>query len=193
MGDSMTANDRVKKLAALATGIGIGPFSLRLLVAIGFPATGQTHDSLLHIFERAPSMFDVVEHFRRDAKNCRLLEQTEAFLDPRVPRCPSLLPAFIGFRTHPALASTEIACRPLHWTASVIAASYAETHLRALAIRANNRQHRVPPFCARFPVGAGRCLIAALHRAPTFRAATRSPKTSRVAPDPNAGVRNLHA
>ena len=44
---SMMANDRVKKLAALATGIGIGPLSLRLLVAIGFPATGQTHDSVV--------------------------------------------------------------------------------------------------------------------------------------------------
>jgi hypothetical protein len=47
MKDSMMANDTVKKLAALATGIGIGPLSLRLLVAIGFPATGQTHDSVV--------------------------------------------------------------------------------------------------------------------------------------------------
>ncbi len=47
MRDSMMANDPVKKLATLATGIGIGPLSLRLLVAIGFPATGQTHDSVV--------------------------------------------------------------------------------------------------------------------------------------------------
>ena len=47
MRDSMMANDRVKKLAALATAIGIGPLSLRPLVAIGFPATSQTHDSVV--------------------------------------------------------------------------------------------------------------------------------------------------
>jgi hypothetical protein len=47
MRDSTMANDRVKKLAAPATGIGIGPLSLKLLVAIGFMGNGQAHDSVV--------------------------------------------------------------------------------------------------------------------------------------------------
>ncbi len=56
-----------------------------------------------------------------------------------------------------------------------IAASYTETRLRTLAIRANNRRHGVPPFCARFPAGAGRLLLRS-HHAPFFGSNPFTPK-----------------
>ena len=46
MRNSMIANVTVKKQAALATGIGIGPLSLRLFV-LGIPIAGSAHDSVL--------------------------------------------------------------------------------------------------------------------------------------------------
>jgi hypothetical protein len=45
MRNSMIANDTVKRLAAVADGLGIGPLSLRLFTAIGFPAVSPGHDS----------------------------------------------------------------------------------------------------------------------------------------------------
>ncbi len=45
MRNSMIANDTVKKLAALATGVGIGPLSLRLFAVVGFPTAGPAYDS----------------------------------------------------------------------------------------------------------------------------------------------------
>lgn len=47
MRGSMIANQTLKKLAALATGVGIGPLSLRLVVAIGLSNVGQTQDSVV--------------------------------------------------------------------------------------------------------------------------------------------------
>ena len=44
--NSMIANDTVKRLAALAAGVGIGPLSLRLFTAIGLPAVSPGHDSV---------------------------------------------------------------------------------------------------------------------------------------------------
>ena len=44
--NSMIANDTVKRLAALAAGVGIGPLSLRLFTVIGFPAVSPGHDSV---------------------------------------------------------------------------------------------------------------------------------------------------
>jgi len=46
MRNSMIENDTVKRLAALAAGVGIGPLSLRLFTAIGFPAVSAGHDSV---------------------------------------------------------------------------------------------------------------------------------------------------
>ena len=46
MRNSKIANETVKRLAALAAGIGIGPLSLRLFTAIGFPASGPAYDSV---------------------------------------------------------------------------------------------------------------------------------------------------
>jgi hypothetical protein len=46
MRNSMIANETVKRLAALAAGIGIGPLSLRLLTVVGFPAAGPAYDSV---------------------------------------------------------------------------------------------------------------------------------------------------
>jgi hypothetical protein len=46
MRNSMIANETVKRLAALAAGIGIGPLSLRLFTAVGFPAPGPAYDSV---------------------------------------------------------------------------------------------------------------------------------------------------
>ena len=45
MRNSMIANETVKRLAALAAGIGIGPLSLRLFTVVGFPAAGPAYDS----------------------------------------------------------------------------------------------------------------------------------------------------
>jgi len=45
MRNSTIANETVKRLAALAAGIGIGPLSLRLFTAVGFPAPGPVYDS----------------------------------------------------------------------------------------------------------------------------------------------------
>ena len=45
MRNSMIANETVKKLAALAAGIGIGPRSLRLFTVVGFPTAGPVYDS----------------------------------------------------------------------------------------------------------------------------------------------------
>ena len=46
MRNSMIANETVKRLAALAAGIGIGPLSLRLFTVVGFPAAGPAYDSV---------------------------------------------------------------------------------------------------------------------------------------------------
>jgi hypothetical protein len=43
--NSMIANDTVKRLAALAAGVGIGPLSLRLFAVVGFPSPGPAYDS----------------------------------------------------------------------------------------------------------------------------------------------------
>jgi hypothetical protein len=45
MRNSKIANETVKKLAALAAGLGIGPLSLRLFTMVGFPAPGPAYDS----------------------------------------------------------------------------------------------------------------------------------------------------
>ena len=45
MRNSMIANETVRRLAALAAGVGIGPLSLRLFSVVGFPATGPVYDS----------------------------------------------------------------------------------------------------------------------------------------------------
>src|SRR5712692_10185003 len=44
---SMIENDTVKRLAAVTAGLGIGPLSLRLFTAIGFPAVSPGHDSVV--------------------------------------------------------------------------------------------------------------------------------------------------
>ena len=46
MRNSMIQNDTVKRLAAVAAGLGIGPLSLRLFTAVGFPAVSPGRDSV---------------------------------------------------------------------------------------------------------------------------------------------------
>src|SRR5579864_4103834 len=46
MRNSMIANETVKRLAALATGVGSGPLSLRLFSTLGVPVGGPAGDSV---------------------------------------------------------------------------------------------------------------------------------------------------
>ena len=46
MRKSIMTNERVKKLAALATGVGSGPLSLRLFTTFGVPVGGPAGDSV---------------------------------------------------------------------------------------------------------------------------------------------------
>jgi hypothetical protein len=43
---SIMTNERLKKLAALATGVGSGPLSLRLFTILGVPVGGPAGDSV---------------------------------------------------------------------------------------------------------------------------------------------------
>lgn len=46
MSSSIITNETVRKLAALAAGIGIGPLSLRVFTVLGFHAAGSAHDGV---------------------------------------------------------------------------------------------------------------------------------------------------
>lgn len=46
MSGSILANEKIRQFAGLAAGVGVGPLSLRLCAALGFPLGSQAQDSV---------------------------------------------------------------------------------------------------------------------------------------------------